>query len=109
MCNIVTPVFNFLQQATLKSVRFKNFSFSSAGKDASGANRVSIQMSGVATDWETVASQADEFGKPDYKKIVSEPKITNLSLNADGTISFLFSAFISPDFLVYANNATLNN
>ena len=104
----VSPVFNFLQQATLRSVRFKNFNFSSAGKDSSGANRVSIQMAGTATDWETVASQADEFGKPEWKKIVSEPKITNLSLNADGSISFLFSAFISPSFLIYENR-TINN
>ena len=105
---IVSPIFDFLQQATLKSVRFKNFTFSSGGKDAAGANRVSVQMSGVATSWETVASQADEFGKPDWKKIITEPKVSNLSLNADGSISFLFSAYISPGFLVYGNNVTTN-
>ena len=79
----ISPIFNFLQQATLKSVRFKNFSFSSLGKSDTGVNTVSIQMSGVAKDWETVASQADEFGKSDYKKIITEPKISDLSLNAD--------------------------
>ena len=104
----VSPIFDFLQQATLKSVRFKNFSFSSLSKDASGVSRVSVQMSGIAKDWETVASQADEFGKADWKKIITEPKISNLSLNADGSVSFLFSAYVSPDFLVYGNNATNN-
>lgn len=104
----VSPIFNFLQQATLKSVRFNNFNFSSAGKDTSGANRISVQMSGIAANWETVASQADEFGKPDWKNIISEPKISNLSLNFDGSISFLFSAYVSPNFLVYGNN-TKNN
>jgi len=100
----VSPIFNFLQQATLKSVRFNNFNFSSTGKDASGANRISVQMSGIAKGWETVASQADEFGKSDWRKIISEPKISNLNLNTDGSVSFLFSAYVSPDFLFYGNN-----
>jgi len=102
----VSPIFDFLQQTTLKSIRFRNFNFSSAGKDVSGANKVSVQMLGMAKDWETVASQADEFGKADWKNIISEPKISNLSLNADGSVSFLFSAYVSPSFLVYGNNKT---
>ncbi|MFH1454961.1 MAG: hypothetical protein ABIF22_01430 [bacterium] len=102
----VSPIFDFLQQGTLKSVRFKNFSFSSAGKNESGQNKVSIQMSGVARDWETVASQADEFGKPDWKNIINEPKISNLSLEADGSVSFLFAAYVVPDFLVYGTNTS---
>jgi hypothetical protein len=103
----VSPIFDFLQQGTLKSVRFKNFSFSSLGKSDTGVSKVSIQMSGQARDWETVASQADEFGKAEWKKIISEPKITNLSLNLDGSVSFLFNAYITPDYLAYENN--INN
>ena len=99
----ISPIFNFLQQTTLKSVRFKNFSFTSSGKDSSGATQVLVQMSGQAADWETVASQADEFGLPDWKKIITEPKISNLSLNPDGSVSFIFSAYVNPDFLVYGN------
>lgn len=99
---VVSPIFSFLQQATLKNVRFKNFSFTSSNKDSS--NKVAIQMSGQAKDWETVALQADEFGKTEWKKIVSEPKVSNLSLNSDGSISFIFSAYINPDYLVYSNN-----
>jgi hypothetical protein len=100
----VSPIFNFLQQTTLKSVRFKNFTFTSAGKDATGASRVSVLMSGVARDWETVASQADEFGKVEYRKVITEPKISNLTLNADGSITFSFSAYVTPSFLVYGSN-----
>ncbi len=97
----VSPLYNFLQRATLKSVRFKNFSFSSAS-----GKKVSVQMSGVAKNWETVASQADEFGKAEYRNIINEPKISNLSLGADGSVSFLFSAYIMPEYLVYVNNIT---
>jgi hypothetical protein len=104
----ISPIFDFLQKNTLKSVRFKDFTFSSAGKDASGANLISIQMSGVAKDWETVASQADQFGLPDWSKIISQPKISDLSLNIDGSVSFVFSAYISPSFIVYGSNSTNN-
>ncbi|MFH0755229.1 MAG: hypothetical protein V1910_00995 [bacterium] len=97
----ISPIFDFLQQTTLKSVSFKNFNFTSLGKDASGVNKISVQMLGIAKNWETVASQADEFGKADWKKIIDEPKISNLSVNTDGSISFQFSAFINPEFLSY--------
>lgn len=101
----ISPVFDFLQQGTLKSVRFKNFSFSSNGKNDSGVSTVSIQLSGQARDWETVASQADEFGKPEWRNVVSAPKLSNLSLGADGSVSFTFSANISPAALAYKGAA----
>lgn len=100
----ISPIFDFLQQRTLKSVRFKNFNFSSTGKDEIGQAKISVQMAGQAMDWETIASQADEFGKPEWKKIINEPKISNLSLNADGSVSFVFNAYIVSDYLVYGNN-----
>jgi len=100
----ISPIFSFLQTATLKSVRFKNFTFSSASKNPDGSSKILVQMSGIAKDWETVASQADEFGKTEYSKIITEPKISNLGLNSDGSVSFLFSAYVSPDYIVYGNN-----
>ncbi len=97
----ISPIFDFLKENTLKTVRFKNFSFNSAGKDSGGDQKISVQMSGVARNWETVALQADEFGKPEVKNIITEPKISNLSLNIDGSVSFVFSAYVTPKFLNY--------
>jgi hypothetical protein len=105
----VSPIFNFIQQATLKSVRFNDFTFTYVGKNSSGGNKISILMDGKARDWPTVASQADEFGLPDWKNIISEPKISNLSQNPDNTISFQFSAYVSPDFLLYSNSSANNS
>jgi len=99
----VYPIFDFIQKATLQNVRFKDFNFAYAGQNSSGANQVSIKMSGQAKDWETVASQADQFGLPDYKNVISQPKVNNLTLNADGSISFTFDAYVSPDSLIYKN------
>jgi len=100
----VSPVFSFLNQRTLTNVRFRNFSFSNAGKDSSGQTKVVVQMSGQARDFATVASQADEFGKPEYTNIVKEPKVSDFSLAQDGSVTFSFSAVILPDFVSYTKN-----
>jgi len=102
---VISPIFNFLEGRTLKDVRFKNFNFSQSSANASGGSGVQISMSGQSKDWESLASQADEFGKADWKKIIQEPKVSSFSLNSDGSVSFLFTAFINPEFLVYENNS----
>ena len=102
----ISPVFAFLQEVTLQDVRFNNFVFSSAGKDANGNATVQVQLAGVARDWESVASQEDEFDLPDWKNIISQPKLSGFSLNADGSISFSFSAIINPKYLSYASANT---
>ncbi|MBU6370783.1 MAG: hypothetical protein KGH93_00280 [Patescibacteria group bacterium] len=100
----ITPIFAFLQKVTDVDVRFTNFSFSSGGKDASGNPTVQIELSGVGRGWTSVASQEDEFGKPDWKNVISNPKLSSFSYNAaDGSVSFSFSATVNPSYLSYAN------
>ena len=100
----VSPIFNFLNQATLKNVRFKDFTFSGSALDSAGQRVIGIKMSGTAKDFETVASQADELGKPDWRNIIRDTKVSNLSLNNDGSVSFVISASVVPSFLLYGNN-----
>jgi hypothetical protein len=102
----ITPVFDFLQKATLKNVQFKTFAFSSAGQSADGKSGVGIQLSGQGRDFESVAVQADEFGKPDWKNIIKEPQLTNVSLNGDGSVSFSFSALIIPECLSFSKTSS---
>jgi hypothetical protein len=97
----VLPVFDFLQKLVLKNVRFNSFVFSVAASDGSGVDKIKVDVSGKAVDWRTMANQVDEFSKPEWKKIVKEPKVSNLSLASDGSIVFLFSAILSPDFVNY--------
>ncbi len=100
----ITPIFNFLNQVTLKNVRFKDFSFSGQSVDSNGQNIVGIKMNGIARDFETVASQADEFGKQDWRNIIRGTQVSNLSLNTDGSVSFVLSATVLPGVLLYGNN-----
>ncbi len=104
----IYPIFDFLKQVTLRNVRFNNFTFSGSSKDSLGQNRIAVSMSGRAINWKTIASQADEFGRADWKSIIKEPKISGLGLNQDGSVSFVFSAFISPDYISYANKLISN-
>jgi len=104
----ISPIFAFLQQVTLQNVRFNSFTFSAASKDSNGNTIVGIQLAGVAQNWESVASQADEFDLPEWKNIISNPKISNFGLNADGSVSFIFAASINPSFLSYASMQNSN-
>ncbi|MEI8123656.1 MAG: hypothetical protein WCG60_00590 [bacterium] len=104
----IYPLFDFFKNVTLRNVRFTNFSFSGSSKDSFGQSKVGVSMSGQAKDWKTVASQADEFGRADWKNIIKEPKISGLNLNQDGSVSFVFSAFISPDYISYDNELNSN-
>ncbi|MFA5934462.1 MAG: hypothetical protein WC827_01065 [Candidatus Paceibacterota bacterium] len=97
----VAPLFGFLGERILKNVRFNSFVFSAAGSDATGANKIKVDVSGKALDWRTMAAQADEISKPEWKTIIVEPKISNLSLSSDGSVMFSLSTFLNPNFVTY--------
>jgi len=101
---VVSPIFNFLEQRTLKSVRFKNFEFNNAGKATDGSDLVKVRMSGLAKDFKTIALQADEFGRVEYRDIIRETDFSDLNLTQDGFVSFTFSAYVVPSSILYKNN-----
>lgn len=105
----ISPIFDFLQQATIQDVRFNSFSFSAGGKDSNGNNTVKVNLTGVGRSWESVASQESEFDLPDWKNIISNSQLSNFGINPDGSISFSFSADIDPQFLLYANTENNNS
>ncbi len=100
----VTPIFDFLTERTLKNVQFKSFTFTNNFTNTTGEKGLGIQLGGQAKSWETLASQADEFGKADLKKKISEPKVSSFSLNSDGSVSFNFTAFIQPELISFINS-----
>lgn len=102
----VSPIFNFLEQRTLRSVRFKNFKFYSSGKGTDGKDVVKVEMSGQAKDFKTIALQANEFGKAEYRDVIREVNFSDLNLTQDGLVSFSFSAYVVPSFISYKNNTT---
>jgi len=105
----ISPIFSFLGKRTLANIRFKSFSVKSVGQSSTGVTSVNIEMSGQAKDFNSVASQADEFGKPEWTDIIKQPKISGLNLNPDGSVAFVFSASIVPSFISYSKNISSNN
>ena len=97
----VAPLFAFLSERVLKNVRLNSFVFSAASTATNGGNNIKVDVSGKALDWRTMAAQADEISKPEWKNIIIEPKISNLSLSSDGSVVFSLSAYLNPSFLTY--------
>jgi hypothetical protein len=104
----ISPIFSFLEDKTLKSVRFKTFAFSSAGKDESGAASIKLTMTGQARDFKTIALQAEEFGNINYRNIIKSPVFTDLNLTSDGSVSFSASMLVVPSFLSYSKSIVGN-
>lgn len=92
-----SSVFDLISQTTLKTVRFKDFSFAYAGKD-----KVAVSMKGQAQSFASVALQADAFGE---QKLFKNAVISDFSLDQTGTVSFSFSGIV--DASVLASNASV--
>ncbi|MGB8815644.1 MAG: hypothetical protein WCC74_00155 [Minisyncoccia bacterium] len=99
----VSPIFKFIEDHTLRNVRFKGFNFSIGGTNISSGSAFKIVMSGQAKDFKTLALQADEFGKIEYRNIIKDTVFSSLDLAANGNVGFSFSASIIPDFIKYEN------
>jgi hypothetical protein len=91
----VSEFFSVLGDATLKSVRFKNFRFSNSGKD------LKVTMSGEAESFSSIAKQSDVFGA---NKKLKDPILSSLALEQNGNVSFDFTAAVEPAILSYSKS-----
>ncbi|MFA6227261.1 MAG: hypothetical protein WC631_02200 [Candidatus Paceibacterota bacterium] len=105
----MSPIFSFFEDRTLKNVRFRSFKISLTGGASGGDSLAKVDMNGQARDFKTVASQADEFGKIEYREIIKAPVFADLNLTQDGSVSFSFVTLIVPDFISYAKSVNLVN
>lgn len=87
-------VFSLLEESTLVTVQFSNFSFSEQ-KDGS----VNVGGNGVADSFRSVVLQSDEFGDTGYLQNVL---FTGLQPNQEGNVNFVFSANLDPKLLLFS-------
>lgn len=84
---IISPLFTYLENSTLKTVQFTKFSYTS------GDEGLLLKMDGVARGYNALALQSQIFSSSPYlKNIVFE----NLSLNDKGDVTFTMSATLDP-------------
>ena len=91
----ITPVFNALEQLTMKTVRFTKFSYD-LGTDKNAT--IDVKMSGVAIGYRSIALQADLFAK---NKSLIEPIFSNLTLDNSGNVLFDLEFSVDPNFVNY--------
>ena len=92
----VHPVFVLLEENTIQNVQLKTFKFSSAG-----SNKINLELSGVARNYDALSKQSDAFGAQHLRDYISEPVISDFSLNQDGTVAFSFKALVNPELISY--------
>ncbi|MFH1402173.1 MAG: hypothetical protein ABIG87_00930 [Patescibacteria group bacterium] len=91
----LVPLFNFLENNTLKTISFSNFVFDINKDD------ITCRLDGVAGSYASVALQSDIFGK---NKNIIEPIFSNLGVNYEGDITFSVSAKIDPRLVSFKEN-----
>lgn len=95
----VSSFFPELQKSTLKNVTFSNFSYKN-----SGADKISVNMSGQASSYETIALQSREFTNPSLRSIFHSPLFTGLARDQAGNVNFSFSMFVDPSVVSFYKN-----
>lgn len=92
----VLPIFDFLENTTLATVRFDKFSYTFGDTGA-----IDLSMTGVAKNFDAVALQSDIFGQ---EKRIKNPVFSDVNPDQKGNIAFKFSASIDPSFISYKVN-----
>jgi hypothetical protein len=88
---VVSPMFDMLETATLKQVRFTKFDL--AFDEVKGAL---VKMSGESDGYRSIAQQSDVFGANTFLK---DTIFSNFFLTQKGKVSFDVSFGLKPDFV----------
>ncbi|MDZ4205882.1 MAG: hypothetical protein U1C12_01585 [Patescibacteria group bacterium] len=89
---ILSPLFEFLEVSTPRTVRFNDFRYSMTGQG------LELSMTGEARGYAALAFQADIFNKSQYFK---NSIFSGLKLNERGDVSFSFKAVVDPSLVSY--------
>lgn len=89
---ILSPLFDFLQSATLRSVRFTDFRYDTEKEG------LALTMKGQARGYAALSLQSDVFSESPYFK---EPIFSNLDLDDRGNVVFTFAALVDPAIVSY--------
>jgi len=85
--------FKTLEENTLKSIRFKQFTYST--NDNGG---IDVALNGEASGYSSIALQSDAFGDNKY---IKNPIFSNLGLDNFGNVTFNMTASVDPLLVLY--------
>jgi len=96
----ITPFFNFLSSVTLRTVRFKDFSFAYLAKD-----KINVEMKGEAESYASIALQSDLLNS---QKNLTDTIISDVALESSGTISFKINTNVGSSLVSYLVDLSKN-
>lgn len=88
----LSPLFDYLEASTLKTVRFSDFRYDSNEKG------LMLSMRGQARGYAAVALQSEIFNQSQY---IKQPIFSDLDLDEKGNVTFTFRAVLDPSFISY--------
>lgn len=74
---VVTPLFKDLESHTLRSVQYKDFSYTYVFDEKTRTAQVKVDLSGVARSYAAIALQSDAFSE---STLIKNPVFSNLTL-----------------------------
>mgnify|MGYP000856046212 FL=1 len=89
----ISPIFEILQEITMKTVRYTKFAYEVTDK-----GEINVKMNGQALGYRYIALQADLFSK---EKNLIEPVFSNLSLDDKSNVNFDLTFAVDPSLVDY--------
>ncbi|OHB24227.1 MAG: hypothetical protein A2542_02455 [Parcubacteria group bacterium RIFOXYD2_FULL_52_8] len=90
------PLIEYLERATLPSVRFRSFKY-----EYSDSAPIGLKLTGVAQNYKSVALQSDVFTASGTARPLNDIVFSDLNLDAQGGVGFNFTATVDPRLLSY--------
>lgn len=96
---VVTPIFQALEASTLRSVQYKDFSYSIKTDPTAKTDMVIVELTGSAKNYSTIALQSDAFSS---SSLIKNPVFSNLTVDdKTRTVNFRLTFSVSPSDLSY--------
>ncbi len=91
----VSPIFAVLQDITMKTVRYTEFTYQQGNEKDS---KILVSMKGEAVGYRSIALQSDLFAKENR---IIDPVFSNLTLNDNGNVVFDLEFSVAPTLVQY--------
>ncbi len=105
---VVTPIFQALQDTTLRNVQYKTFTYAFVPDPKTKGTLVEVTLTGTAKSYSTIALQSDAYTK---SSLIRNPIFSNLTVDdKTNAISFKLVFTVLPSALSYETfvaNSTL--
>lgn len=96
---VVTPIFKALQDTTLRTVVYNNFSYELKTDDTTKKTAVTVTLTGTAKSYAAIALQSDAYTK---SPIIKNPIFSDLKINTkSNTVDFKLTFTCDPNDLSY--------